>query len=218
VIVTLYFINYSITNNNLLCLFDCTLFPPFLVFLEVQNEGLRMRKYTTFKFPYILIEDVKGKFQPIYKEYIRETPIINLSSPVLCCPFSNARRSVKPMKKNQIKSGYCEVCYVKYEDYNTHIQCADHREYAEDDYNYRMIDIFIKEFLEQELYGVASYLNSPCERLESKYSNGQPIAYDSESELDSLIRVSRGSLGEFDEVVEFNIILDNINKHSQEYK
>lgn len=177
-----------------------------------------MRGYTTFKFPYILIEDAKGKFQPVYKEYIKGVPAINLSSPILCCPFSNARRGPKSKKKNQLKSGYCEVCYVKYEDYDMHIQCFDHREYAKDDHNYRMIDIFVKDFLEQELYGVTNYLNSPCERLESKYSSDQLITYDSGSELSSLIRVSRGSLGELDEVVDFNVILDNINKYSQEYK
>lgn len=172
-----------------------------------------MKGYTTFKFPYILIEDAKGKLQPIYKEYTKEIPFLNLESPILCCPFSNARRDdSKPKKKNRLKAGYCEVCYVKYEDYNTHVESNEHREYADDDYNYRQIDIFIKDLLEEELFGSSNYLNSPCERLEAKYGKGQPITYNIDSEPDSLIRVSKGSFDDFDDVVEFNVILDNINK------
>lgn len=171
-----------------------------------------MKGYTTFKNPYILIEDTRGKFQPTYKEYSLDLPSINLQSPILCCPFSNARRNPKPKKKNPIKSGYCEICYTKFEDYVKHVECEEHREYARDDYNYRMIDVFIKEFLEQELFGAINYLHSPCERLEETYSNCQPMVYNSESELDSLIRFSKGSMDDTDDIVEFDIILNNINK------
>jgi len=172
-----------------------------------------MKGYTTFKFPYISIEDSKGKLQPIYKEYPKEIPTINLESPVLCCPFSNARRDTRPKKKNLPKAGYCEICYVKFEDYGMHVKCSEHKEYASDDYNYRQIDLFMRELLEEELFGPANHLSSPCERLEARYGTGQQITYNFGSEPDSLIRVSKGSFDDFDDVVEFNVILDNINKN-----
>lgn len=171
-----------------------------------------MKGYTTFKNPYILIEDNRGKFQPVYKEYTKEIPCINLQSPVLCCPFSNARRYPKSKKKNSTKSGYCEICYTKFEDYEKHVECEEHREYAKDDYNYRAIDVFIKELLEQELFGESNYLHSPCERLEEKYSSCQPIVYNSDSDIHSSIRFSKGSVDDSEDIVEFEIILNNINK------
>lgn len=171
-----------------------------------------MKNYTTFKSPYILIEDSKARFQPIYKEYANEIPSINLESPILCCPFSNARRSNKPKKKNNVKSGYCEICYMRYEDYAVHVESKDHREYAEDDYNYREIDIFIKEFIEQELYGMQGYINSPCEQLEAKYAGRQLIHYSSDGDFGSLIRVSIGSCDDQENIVDFDVILDKISQ------
>lgn len=172
-----------------------------------------MKGYIAFKKPYLLIEDSNAKFQPIYKEYEAEIPAINLDSPELCCPFSAARRTGKNKKKSPIKSGYCEICYMKYEDYEEHIRLLEHRQYAEHDHNYRLIDVFIKEFLEKELYGFNGYTNSPCERLEEKYSNGQPIVYSSELGSDSLIRVSKGSIGDFEDIVDFKVILKDIRKN-----
>lgn len=170
-----------------------------------------MKNYTIFTSPYILIEDAKGKYQPVYKEYTKEIPSINLDSPVLCCPFSNARRSNKPKKKNPVKPGYCEICYLRYEDYLMHVNSKEHREYAEDDYNYRAIDLFIKDLLEQEIFGSSEYLHSPCEKLEAKYSS-QPIHYNSDSQPGSLIRMSMGSCDSNDEIVEFDVILRKINQ------
>lgn len=171
-----------------------------------------MKNYTTFKGPYVLIEDSKNKFQPIYKEYTRGVPSLSLDSPVLCCPFSTARRTTRPKKKCPIKAGYCEICYVKYENYSEHVNCKEHREYAEDDYNYRMIDVFIKDMLEHDLYGGHNVLHSPCEKLEAEFSSNKQIFYNNDSGPDSLIRLSIGSAGNVDNVVDFDIILNKIDK------
>lgn len=176
-----------------------------------------MKNYTTFKSPYVLIEDLKSKFQPIYKEYAKETPSLNLESPVLCCPFSNARRISRPKKKCP-KTGYCEICYVKYDNYSEHINCKEHKEYAEDDYNYRAIDVFIKDMLERDLYGSHNVIHSPCERLEAEFSNNKQVLYNNDSETDSLIRLSIGSAGNVDNVVELDVILNKIDRKFPQYK
>lgn len=171
-----------------------------------------MKNYTTFKFPYLLIEDLKGKFQPMYKEYNKEIPSIRLNSPALCCPFSNARRQNGQKKKPTVIPGYCEVCYCKFDNYEEHVSEKEHREFAADDFNYRSIDIFIKEMLEQELYGCSNYTNSPCEKLEAKYSDFKQIYFTQSDEEDNLIRLSRGSIDNEDETVDFEIILNKINR------
>lgn len=171
-----------------------------------------MKNYTTFKYPYLLIEDAKGKCQPIYKEYTKEIPSFRLDSPPLCCPFTNARRSTGAKRKPFAKSGFCEICYVKFEDYDEHVTGTEHREFGDDDYNYRSIDVFIKDMLEQELFGGSNYTNSPCEKLEAKYSAFKQVYFSPSDENDNLIRISKGSTDNYDETVDFEIILSKINK------
>lgn len=175
-----------------------------------------MKSYTTFKFPYLLIEDLKGKFQPIYKEYSKAEPEIDLYSPPQCCPFSNARRSNNQNKKITPKAGYCEICYVRYDDYNLHVLRKEHREFAEDDFNYRSIDILIKDMLEKELSGMFNYVNSPCDRLEQKFSQLNQAYFNNSSDVENLIRISKGSFDDESSTVDFGIILKNIDKN--EYK
>lgn len=171
-----------------------------------------MKNYTTFKFPYLLIEDLKGKFQPMFKEYTKEIPAIRMNSPALCCPFSDARRTNGIKKKPTVVPGYCEVCYCKFDNYEEHVSGKEHKEFALYDFNYRNIDIFIKDMLEQELYGCYNYNNSPCEKLEAKYSEVKHIYFTQSDEVDNLIRLSRGSEDNSDETVDFDIILNKINK------
>lgn len=177
-----------------------------------------MKNYTIFKNSYVLIEDFKNKMQPFYKEYTKEVPSINISSPLLCCPFSNARRPLNPKKKkNPVKAGYCEICYLKYDNYTLHVESKEHREYAEDDFNYRMIDIFIKEMLENELYSGYNFLQSPCEKLEAEFASNKQFFYNNNSQSDSLIQLSLNSISDNREVVDFDIILNKIErKYSQD--
>lgn len=176
-----------------------------------------MKNYTVFKNAYILIEDSTSKLQPFYKEYQNAIPNINLNSPLLCCPFSNARRSPHPKKINPNKAGYCEICYLKYENYMGHVESKEHKEYAEDTINYRNIDIFIKEMMENDYFDNTNFLNSPCEKLEASFANGNQIFYNNDSQADSLIVLCQESITETQEVVEFNIILNKIEKkYSQE--
>lgn len=176
-----------------------------------------MKNYTIFKNSYVLIEDGKNKMQPFYKEFTKDIPTIDLQSPILCCPFSSARRSPKQKsKKSTVKAGYCEVCYIKYDNYNVHVDSKEHREYAEDDYNYRMIDIVIKQMLETELYNGFSFMQSPCEKLEAEFANHKTHVYNNDSQSDSLIRLSLGSKDDNNDVVDFDIILNKIErKYSQ---
>lgn len=171
-----------------------------------------MKNYITFKNPYILVEDCKNKFQPFYKEYSQQLPNFNLDSPSLCCPFSTARRSQKPKKKNPIISGFCEMCYMRFDDYEEHVLTKEHMDFAHDDYNYRHIDLFIQDFLEKELYESCKYMNSPCERLEEKFASSSQVYYNNESGTGSVIVMSFDSSATSNEVVEFDLILNKIDK------
>lgn len=171
-----------------------------------------MKTYVTFKYPYVLIEDTKGKYQPIYKEYSKDIPFINLDSPTLCCPFTTAKRSTKAKKMNPIKAGYCEICYTKFDDYKMHVLTKDHVEYAKNDANYRKIDAFIQEMdVEQRVYS-ADFMNSPCDRLEIGFSQNNGMVYSDECDPGSVIRFSRDTSDNQNEIVPFDIILNSIEK------
>lgn len=101
-----------------------------------------MKKYVIFKKPYILVEDMRRRYQSFYKEYEDRKPTLSLDSPILGCPFLENKK-VRFQKKKETKPGMCEVCYTKYTDYRAHVQEAEHREFATDDRNYREIDMFI---------------------------------------------------------------------------
>lgn len=103
-----------------------------------------MKKYTIFKKPYILIEDLRRRHQSFYKEYEDKKPRLSLESPVLGCPFVESKKA-RIAKKKETKSGMCEVCYAKYADYHAHVKELEHREFATDDRNYRDIDAIIAE-------------------------------------------------------------------------
>lgn len=172
-----------------------------------------MKNYVRFKNPYILIEDAKNKFQPFYKEYSFLIPYFRFDSPKLCCPFSEARRSENPKKKTQTKTGYCEVCYVKFDNYEEHVNTQCHQEYAQDDYNYRCVDIFIRDMLVEEINQETYILNSPCERLEAKFASNSQLFYCNDSASDSLIRVSHTISQGSDDVVGLDTILNKIEKN-----
>lgn len=171
-----------------------------------------MKNYTTFKYPYVLIEDSKSKCQPIYKEYTKEVPSINLNSPALCCPFSNARRGdLKVKKKPQVKAGYCEICFMKFDNYESHIQTRDHREFSKDDKNYRKIDSLIESFIINPEYSTYSVPSSPCDRLERMLKSSE-VTCGNYYESDSVIRLSEETESIGPEVVPFDAILHNIGK------
>ncbi|KAK1349867.1 DBF zinc finger domain-containing protein [Hamiltosporidium tvaerminnensis] len=106
-----------------------------------------MKKYQIFKSPYILIEDIKGKCQPFYKEYTGVVaPVLNLSSPPMCCPFLENKKFKSSVKRKKApKQGFCEICYTKYSDYELHVKEQEHRDFAVDDENYREIDELISQ-------------------------------------------------------------------------
>lgn len=177
-----------------------------------------MKNYVTFTHPYVLVEDAKAKYQPVYKEYLKDIPSINLDSPTLCCPFSTLKRPSRPRKKAPVKSGYCEICYVKYADYDAHVSAQDHVEYAEDGRNYKKIDSFIAE-MEDATYGYSlSIAKSPCDRLEAEFSQGQAVPLGMRCDSGSLIRLSRDSSDSETEAVSFDIILNTIEKRFSQEK
>jgi hypothetical protein len=103
-----------------------------------------MKNYQIFKRPYILIEDSRNKHQPFYKEYATANPPkLHLDSTILCCPFQVNKRYKPSSKKRQSREGFCEVCYIKFTDYEEHILEFEHREFARDSSNYRKLDLFI---------------------------------------------------------------------------
>ncbi|KHN69787.1 putative DNA replication protein kinase [Ordospora colligata OC4] len=103
-----------------------------------------MKGYKVFKKPYVLIEDIQNKHQPFYKEYTNGgAPKLHLDSPALCCPYQTSKRYKQPGKRRQTREGFCEVCYVKFSNYEEHVKEFEHRVFAKDNTNYRKLDMFI---------------------------------------------------------------------------
>ncbi|EPR78172.1 DBF zinc finger domain protein [Spraguea lophii 42_110] len=106
-----------------------------------------MKRYQVFTKPYLLVEDINNRFQPFYKEYEESKLIkINFQSLPLCCPFTNNKKVRSSKKRKGPKQGFCEVCYIKFTDYDEHIQENEHREYARDNSNYRDVDAIIHKY------------------------------------------------------------------------
>ncbi|KCZ74993.1 hypothetical protein H311_04035 [Anncaliia algerae PRA109] len=103
-----------------------------------------MKKYIIFKNPYILIEDIRKKYRPYFKEYLKEKPTLNLRSYPMNCPFVPG--IIKHEKKNKVKQGVCETCYEKFSNYFEHIKSKEHRDFAVDDRHYIELDMFISQF------------------------------------------------------------------------
>lgn len=77
-------------------------------------------EYHVFKHPYILIEDATGKHRPFHKEYSRESKETMIPELIL-----TQQEQIKKTKPNK-KTGVCELCVVKYSDYESHIRTAKH--------------------------------------------------------------------------------------------
>lgn len=102
--------------------------------------------YYVFKHPYILVEDEAGKHRPFYKEYdgsSKNTVIPELS---LAPP---QRRAEEPKPRSDKKAGVCEMCIVRYSDYEEHISEKKHLTIAKEVANYAEIDQII-DFLKKE--------------------------------------------------------------------
>lgn len=152
-----------------------------------------LKKYIIFSKPYILIEDLKGKYQPFYKEYDEEkVPRMNLSSPALCCPFLKNKRFKTSKKRKERKGGFCEICYQKYISYDFHVKERSHREFALDARNYKEIDEITDSFLisnfDPDLYCPVS----PLLRKSSSLPTNNGLEVDNQF-LDTIIFTDGGS-------------------------
>ena len=101
-----------------------------------------MRKYVIFKHPYLLIEDVRKRYKPFYKEYTEKTPRFTLGGPALGCPFIQ-NKTIKFSKMGSNRPGVCEICHRDYESYESHVNSSEHREFALDYRNYQEVDEII---------------------------------------------------------------------------
>lgn len=165
-----------------------------------------MKNYVLFKHPYVLIEDSKGKYRPIYKEYPKNMPTLNLNSPALCCPFSNAVRNRTQSKKAAgPKQGYCEICYTKYNDYVEHVKAREHIEYAEDPNNYKTIDSFITEF-NRNNSAYNAVLRSPCDKLEAELAQSNALFYTSAFGSGSCMRMSMDSTEVVNDAIQYDVL------------
>lgn len=101
-------------------------------------------EYHVFKHPYILIEDSTGKHRPFHKEYSRDSKDTMIPELVLSPQVYN--KKTKPIKK----TGVCELCIVKYSNYESHIKTAKHSQVEGNiTYNYAEIDK-LREILKEE--------------------------------------------------------------------
>ncbi|KAI5181943.1 hypothetical protein NEOKW01_2093 [Nematocida sp. AWRm80] len=99
--------------------------------------------YHIFSHPYILIEDESGKHRPFYKEYSGETKD-SVVPKVLLEPVLNEKKKTSDNKSRVGKrSGVCELCVVRYSDYDSHIQDKMHIITSKAVVNYTEIDSII---------------------------------------------------------------------------
>ncbi|EQB61721.1 protein kinase [Vairimorpha apis BRL 01] len=150
-----------------------------------------MKNYKIFKDKYVLIEDLKNTHQPFFKEYTKP-PELSLTNAPLCCPFQKGK-VFRTNKKNGPKSGFCEVCYVKYNDYNLHVREYEHREFAKDQSNYIKIDEFISNTSFHDYDEIIKYVefsSSPLQKI-----TRSTMVYDYKNNYDKVLNISRISTG-----------------------
>lgn len=99
-----------------------------------------MKKYTVFRGPYVLIEDIRKRYKPFFKEYSDKQPRLSLDSPPMGCPFIGNKRIRFVKKDNDLRPGVCEICYKNYDNYGKHVNLSEHREFAVNDRNYEELD------------------------------------------------------------------------------
>ncbi|ORD94646.1 hypothetical protein ECANGB1_320 [Enterospora canceri] len=134
-----------------------------------------MKSFRAFKFPYVYLEDTKGKCQPVYKEYAKKQPALNLNSAFLGCPFLPEKKpraenkTTLKSKRPRSKVRYCEICCSKYDDYESHVSTALHRSFGDDNSNYKAIDAFVTE-IRGTTFSQRHPRPSPCERLDNLYA------------------------------------------------
>ncbi|KAL6122594.1 hypothetical protein NUSPORA_00362 [Nucleospora cyclopteri] len=169
-----------------------------------------MRNYKTFKHPYVLVEDKRGKYQSLYKEYLKKPPTLYLTAESIGCPFLPQIRpkskSTQKSKKNKIKQKYCEICLIKYEDYQAHVSATAHSNFGKDNNNYIEIDKFIEE-IKTVQFSQRQIPLSPCSRLTTLYAKSI-----FNSSCNSCLRLSKESsfINETEEIIE-DVIEDFIN-------
>ncbi|KAI5184969.1 hypothetical protein NEHOM01_0520 [Nematocida homosporus] len=99
-------------------------------------------EYHVFKNPYVLIEDATGKHRPFYKEY-EGTSKENCVPKVVLAP-SIPRPAGKREKPNR-RPGVCEMCVVRYQDYDQHILEKSHVKTLKEIGSYSEIDALISQ-------------------------------------------------------------------------
>ncbi|KAH9387358.1 uncharacterized protein NEMAJ01_2254 [Nematocida major] len=101
-------------------------------------------EYHVFKHPYILIEDLTGKYKPFHREYSGESKETMI--PVLELDSAPSQKKARPAKK----AGVCELCVTKYSDYEEHVQLPKHAQAEKSHiHGYSEIDI-ISELLKKK--------------------------------------------------------------------
>lgn len=169
---------------------------------------MSMKNYKIFKSPYILIGDIKEKHQPFYKEYTKP-PRLFLNSPQLCCPFQEKKKFRTGLSKKPKKAGFCEVCYVKYPDYNMHVLEYEHREFARDSSNFIKIDLFINSF--EECNGLQEEESIKLPSLKNFDSHSSEVTYE------NILNISKVSTDNDDVETEYVNITHFMNCNSNWY-
>ncbi|KAI5147980.1 hypothetical protein ENBRE01_0040 [Enteropsectra breve] len=171
-----------------------------------------MRTYTTFKHPYILVEDAKAKMRPIFREYAKTTPKINTDSQQFVSPFYHANMTKKVQKKPQNNKAYCDICHTNYMDYETHVNGVFHREYTSNPSNYKIIDAFICRFKNEHRNSESMrLLNSPCDVLERGIKKLMNTWGSMKENSSSILRISQESSIEQNQLFSVDEILENID-------
>eukprot|EP01080_Neovahlkampfia_damariscottae_P002237 gene2237-2411_t len=99
------------------------------------------------KLPFLLISDVSEMYNPLMKVYkgVSEIPKINFEAPLGYCAIQSTHNN---STKNEYR--YCECCKDKFLDQTKHFYSKKHLSFAQQQENYKEIDMFMKYFNEKE--------------------------------------------------------------------
>jgi len=98
-------------------------------------------EYHVFKYPYILIEDETGKHRPFFKEYSGDSK--DTTVPKFSYAHVDFHKQSAPKDKCDKKPGVCEMCVLRYSNYESHISDKKHVAAARGAASYEEVDRLI---------------------------------------------------------------------------
>ncbi|XP_035687326.1 protein DBF4 homolog A-like [Branchiostoma floridae] len=115
----------------------------------------------TLKSPFVKVEDLSGKYRPLYKEFTNREWSTCTSLSFLHGNDKNPNRSTCKKTGNTVTRkcpSYCECCNEQYYDLTFHLNSEKHRAFVNNQDNYKTLDEHINE------KPLSAWLSSLCQQ------------------------------------------------------